>query len=85
VLSREWASGSILLLKRVHQSYQQQTKSSVDQYSIGRRKWLLISIISSTRKHNMYSLLWVEISKAYSDRESGDICASLMGVGNGCL
>ena len=80
MLSREWVSGSILLLKRVHQSYQQQTKSSVDQYSIGRRKWLLISIISSTRKHNMYSLLWVEISEAHSDRESGDICASLMTV-----
>jgi len=78
VLSREWVSGSILLLKRVHQSYQQQTKSSVDQYSIGRRKWLLISVISSIGKHNMYSLLWVEISQARIHRESGDVCASLM-------
>lgn len=80
VFSSGCLSGSILLLKRIHQSYQKQTKSSVDQWSIGRRKWLFISIISSTRKHNMHSLLWVEISKAYSDRESGDICASLMTI-----
>ena len=71
MLSREWVSSSILLLKRIHRSFQQQTESSVDQYSIGRRKGLLISAISSIGKHNMYSLLWVEISKAHSDKESG--------------
>jgi len=80
VLSREWVSGSILLLKRIYRSFQQQTESSMDQYSIGRRKWLLISVISSIGKHNMYSLLWVEISQARIHRESGDVCASLMTI-----
>jgi|SaaInl74LU_5_DNA_1037368.scaffolds.fasta_scaffold22177_1 hypothetical protein len=77
VLSREWVSGSILLLKRIDRSFQQQTESSVDQYSIGRRKWLLLSVISSIGMHNMYSLLWVEISQAHIHRESGGgVCAS---------